>query len=92
MLGAEKWLKKIYFMTFFVVYVFLAGCSLGSAENDLIDSRESGDIEETSEKYGVFVDTWGTDSVYSSLVTRRGGDEAVISIYGQGGASIYISF
>lgn len=83
----EKWLKKIYFLTFFVVFVFLAGCGRKSNENDLKDSRESGGAEEMSEKYGVFVDTQGTDSVFSSLVTRRGEDgqdEAVISIYRQG--------
>lgn len=65
----------------------LCSVSGGSKEKDLNDSRESGDIEETSEKYGVFVDTQGTDSVYSSLVTWRGEDgedEAVLSIYRQG--------
>lgn len=83
----ENCMKRICIMTFFVVFVFLAGCSSKSNENDLKDSREGGDIEEASEKYGVFVDTQGTDSVFSSLVTRRGEDgqdEAVISIYRQG--------
>lgn len=49
---------------------------------------ESFAMPERSEKYGLFVDNQGTGSVYSSLITRQGWegeDEAVISVYRQGG-------
>lgn len=45
-------------------------------------------MPEKSAKYGLFVDNQGTGSVYSSLNTRQGweeDDEAIISIYRQGG-------
>ena len=48
---------------------------------------ESFTMPETSTKYGLFVDNQGTDSVYSSLITREGWegeDEAIISIYRMG--------
>lgn len=44
-------------------------------------------MPEKSEKYGIFVDNQGTDSVYSFLNTQSGldgEDEAIISIYRQG--------
>ena len=44
-------------------------------------------MPELSTKYGLFVDNYGTGSVYSSLITRQdweGGDEAIISVYRQG--------
>ncbi len=49
---------------------------------------ESFVMPEISEKYGLFVDNQGTGSVYSSLITRtgwEGEEEALISIYRQGG-------
>lgn len=49
---------------------------------------ESFVMPEKSAKYGVFVDNQGTDSVYSSLILRESmneKDEAVISIYREGG-------
>ena len=48
---------------------------------------ESFVMPEISEKYGLFVDNQGTDSVYSYLITREGweeNEEAIISIYRQG--------
>lgn len=45
-------------------------------------------MPERSAKYGLFVDDQGTGNVYSSLNTRQGWDgedEAIISIYRQGG-------
>lgn len=48
---------------------------------------ESFIMPEKSEKYGLFVDNQGTDSVYSFLNIRQGlegDDEAIISIYRQG--------
>ncbi len=50
--------------------------------------EESFVMPEKSAKYGLFIDNQGTGSVYSSLNTRQGlegDDEAVISIYRQGG-------
>lgn len=49
---------------------------------------ESFTMPEASEKYGVFVDNYGTDSVHSSLITRQttdGKDEADIFIFRRGG-------
>lgn len=49
---------------------------------------ESFVMPEKSAKYGLFVDNQGTGSVYSSLNTRQGwdgDDEAIISVYRQGG-------
>ena len=45
-------------------------------------------MPEASEKYGVFVDNYGTDSVHSSLITRQatdGNDTADIFIFRRGG-------
>ena len=45
-------------------------------------------LPEVSPKYGLFVDNQGTGSIYSSLLVQQaweGGDEAMISIYRQGG-------
>lgn len=57
--------------------------------NELAKIRgESFSMPELSQKYGSFVDNQGTGSVYSSLITRQGwegDDEAIISIYRQGG-------
>ena len=52
-------------------------------------SKESFTMPELSTKYGLFVDNQGTDSVYSSLITRQdweGEEEAIISIYRLGKA------
>lgn len=49
---------------------------------------ESFVMPEKSAKYGLYVDNQGTGSVYSSLNTRQGwngDDEAIISVYRQGG-------
>ena len=49
---------------------------------------ESFTMPEKSAKYGLFVDNQGTGNVYSSLIIRpdwEGEDEAIISIYRQGG-------
>ena len=48
---------------------------------------EAFSMPEVSTKYGLFVDNYGTGSVYSSLITRQsreGEDEAIISVYRQG--------
>lgn len=48
---------------------------------------ESFVMPEVSTKYGLFVDNYETDSVYSSLITRQsweGEDKAIISVYRQG--------
>jgi len=70
---------RICFILFMLLSGLFAGCDNERTETDV--------THEIAEIYGEFVDTQGTDFVYSSLITRQGEEgenEAILSIYRQG--------
>ncbi len=72
-------IARIFFILFMLLSGLFAGCDNERTEKDV--------THEIAEIYGEFVDTQGTDMVYSSLTTRQGEEgenEAIISIYRQG--------
>ncbi len=72
-------MARISFILFMLLSGLFAGCDNERTETDV--------IHEATSVYGEFVDTQGTDMVYSSLTTRQGDggeNEAILSIYRQG--------
>lgn len=72
-------IARICFILFLLLSGLFTGCDNERTEIDV--------SHEITVIYGEFVDTQGTDMVYSSLTTRQGDggeNEAIISIYRQG--------